>query len=88
MGSVLTGLVAAEVALTVVAVGVLIWRGLLGMKEDDHLVLSKAEAHLEREQVLIRARSNTLDGYVRKIGAVWGILLAAIVGVWLVGEFL
>ena len=61
MGSVLTGLVAVEVALSVLAVGVLIWRGLLGMKEDDHLVLSKAEAHLEREQAGIRQRSNTAD---------------------------
>ena len=83
MSSVLWGLVAVELALSVVAVGVLIWRGLLGMKEDDHLVLSKAEAHLEREQEGIRQRSNTADRYMRRIGAVWGLCLVAIVSVWL-----
>jgi hypothetical protein len=88
MGSVLMVLLAVEAALTVLAVGVLIWRGLLGMKEDDHLVLSQAEAHLEREQASIRARSNTLDRYVWKIGALWGILLTAIVSLWLAAQFL
>jgi hypothetical protein len=88
MSSVLKGLVAVELALSVLIVGVLIWRGLLGMKEDDHLVLSKAEAHLEREQADIRAKSKTIDRYARKIGLTWGLVLAAIVSVWAAGQFL
>ena len=85
MSTVLTGLVAVEVALTVVAVGVLLWRALLSVKEEDHLVLSNAEAHLEREQAGIRQRERRADRYARNIGVAWGVLLIAILGVWLLG---
>jgi hypothetical protein len=87
MSIVLMGLVAVEVAITLVGLGVLMWRGLLGMKEDDHLVLSRAEAHLEREQAEIRHKSDTLGRYMRKIGLAWGVVLAAILAAWVV-EFL
>ncbi|HEX5000248.1 MAG TPA: hypothetical protein VFY29_18650 [Terriglobia bacterium] len=88
MSNVLMGLVVVEVVLTIIGLAILMWRGLLGMKEDDHLVLSKAEAHLEREQQAIRHRSDTLGKYLSKLGIAWGALLAAIIGLWFVVEFL
>ena len=41
----LTNLLFVEIAVTAIAIAMLVWRSFMDMKEDDHLVLDDAEAH-------------------------------------------
>jgi hypothetical protein len=79
-------LIVVEVALTAVMVGLWLWRGFLDMKEDDHLLLDDAEAHLQREQGIIRARVNALSRFLVVAGVAWSLLAVAIVGGVIVTE--
>jgi uncharacterized membrane protein YhfC len=84
----MSGLSALEIlfvfwaAVTVAFVGLLIYRSLVGMKEEDTLILSAAEAKMEEEQRLILTRLSQIRPYLLGLGWLSGLLLAAIVGVW------
>jgi hypothetical protein len=84
MSGTFTSLLVVEIVITAVAVAMLLWRGLLDMKEEDHLILDDAEAHLEREQVAIRARVTTLSRYIKVLGISWSVLAVVLLGVWVV----
>jgi hypothetical protein len=62
------------------------WRGFLDMKEDDHLLLDEAEAHLQREQAAIRSRVNSLSRYIKVCGVMWVLLAMATFGAWVATE--
>jgi hypothetical protein len=86
MGGTVTVLFAVEIALTAVVLVMWMWRGFLDMKEDDHLTLTEAESHLQRDQAAIRARVNSLSRYI-KVGAVtWVLLAVGTFGTWVVQE--
>ena len=84
MSGTLTGLLVVEVVLTLAAAALFLWRGFLDMKEEDQLILSDAEAHLAREQAVIRGRVTALTRYIRLVGAGWGVLAVVILGVWVI----
>ena len=67
---------------TVLFVGLLIYRSLVGMKEEDTLILSAAEAKMEQEQRLILTRLSQIRPYLLGLGWSSGLLLAAILGLW------
>lgn len=69
-------------AVTVMFVGLLIYRSLVGMKEEDTLILSTAEAKMAEEQRLILTRLSQIRPYLLGLGWLSGILLAAILVVW------
>ena len=73
-------LLVVEIALTALMVGLWLWRGFLDMKEDDHLLLDDAEAHLQREQSVIRARVNSVSRFLIYAGVAWCLLAVVIVG--------
>jgi hypothetical protein len=83
MSGTLMSLLAVEVLLTGAAVAMFVWRGFLDMKEEDQLILDEAEAHLEREQAVIRGRVNMLSKYIKRVGVAWGVLAVVIFGVWI-----
>jgi hypothetical protein len=60
-----------------------LYRGILDMKEEDHLILDNAEAHLAREQDSIRHKATVINRYLKLVGIAWSILLVVIFGVWL-----
>jgi hypothetical protein len=62
----------------------LIWRSFEDMKEDDHLILDEAEAHLDREQALIRKKVGMLTKYIHVVGVVWSVLAVVLIGMWVV----
>jgi hypothetical protein len=76
------GLLVAEILLTATAVAMLLWRGFLDMKEEDHLILDEAEAHFAREQAAMRLRVNALSKYIKFVSVAWGALAAIIIAVW------
>ncbi len=75
-------LVVVEAVLTGAAVVMFLYRGMLDMKEEDHLILDNAEAHLAREQATIRHRVDVVSKYLRVVGVLWAVLLVTIFGVW------
>ena len=84
MAGTLTNLLFVEIAVSAVAIGILIWRSFMDMKEDDHLVLDEAEAHLGREQAQIREKVNTLTRYLHVVGVVWSVLAVVLAGLFVV----
>jgi hypothetical protein len=69
-------------AATAILVGLLIYRALLSMKEDDQLFLGEGERHLAQEQAVIVGKVQTLSRYSLIMGIVSGALLLAIGGIW------
>ena len=84
MAGTLTNLLFVEIAVTVVAIAMFIWRSFMDMKEDDHLILDEAEAHLDREQAVIRQKVNMLTKYIHVVGVVWCVLAVALAGLFVV----
>ena len=86
MSSTIMVLLVVELALTALTLAMWLWRGFLDMKEDDHLVLDEAEAHLQREQAAIRAKVTFLSRYIKVFGVIWVLLGVATFGTWVVTE--
>ncbi|HET9942718.1 MAG TPA: hypothetical protein VFR05_05220 [Terriglobia bacterium] len=86
MSGTVTVLLAVEIALTALVLVMWMWRGFLDMKEDDHLLLSEAESHLQREQAAIRARVSSLTRYIKVFAVMWVMLAVGTLGTWIVSE--
>ena len=82
MNGTLMSLVVVEAVLTAAAIVMFIYRGALDMKEEDHLMLDNAEAHLAREQASIRRKVTMLSRYIKVLSIAWGVLLLAIFSLW------
>jgi hypothetical protein len=82
MTGTLTSLLFIEVAITVIVAIMLIWRSFENMKEEDHLILDEAEAHLDREQAVIRKKVGMLTKYIHVVGVVWSVLAVVLIGMW------
>jgi uncharacterized membrane protein YhfC len=84
----MSGLSALEILLilwavvTVAFVALLMYRSLVGMKEEDTLILSAAETKMEQEQRLILTRLSQIRPYLLGLGWLSGLLLLAILGLW------
>ena len=83
MNGTFTSLIVVEAVLTGAAILMFLYRGMLDMKEEDHIILDNAEAHLAREQDDIRRKVTVLSRYLKVIAVAWAVLLVAIVGVWI-----
>ena len=84
MNGAFTSLLIVEIVLTAAAVAMFLWRGILDMKEEDHLLLDEAESHLVREQASIRDRVTMLSRYIKVVTVAWGVLAVVIFGLWVV----
>jgi hypothetical protein len=83
MTGALLSLVVVEAVLTGAAVIMFLYRGMLDLKEEDHLVLDSAEAHLVRDQASIRHKLDVVGHYLKIVAIAWVIGLVAIFGVWM-----
>jgi hypothetical protein len=81
--SVLTAIWAAE---TAVLVGLLIYRALLGMREDDRLFLGAGDEREATQQHQLQAKIVHLNKYAIVLGIVSGVLLMAAASLWVYGE--
>ncbi len=79
----LTYLLIAWGAVTVLFIGLLIWQSILSNKEDDQLFLDSAEEHMAREQREIVARIAKLSRPITTTGIASAALLLVMAGVWL-----
>jgi len=82
MNGTFMSLVVFEAVLTGAAIVMFLYRGMLDMKEEDHIILDNAEAHLAREQDQIRHKVNVISRYLRVVAVLWTVGLIAMLGVW------
>ncbi|MBI4471068.1 MAG: hypothetical protein HY646_00265 [Acidobacteria bacterium] len=82
MSATLISLLVVEVILTAAAIVLFVYRSMLDMKEEDHIIIDEAESHLARDQAVIRQRANALGKYMKVVGIAWCILAVAIFGLW------
>jgi hypothetical protein len=83
MNGTFMSLVVVEAVLTGAALLMFLYRGVLDMKEEDHIILDSAESHLAREQDSIRRKATALGRYLKVVSILWAILLVAIGGLWI-----
>jgi len=69
--------------LTLVLVGLMIYRSTLEMHEDDQLFLNDSESHMQAEQAELQVRMNKITPFVRIFGAASGMLVLVIAGMWI-----
>ena len=60
-----------------------IYRSILGNREEDQLFLDRAEAALEQEQLEVVSQINRLDPVIRWVGIATGGLLVLIFAWWI-----
>lgn len=69
-------------AVTVVLLGAVIYRALVGIHEENQIFLDRAEAAMEKEQVETLRRIHSIDSYIKFLGIASGVLLLALAGIW------
>jgi len=65
-----------------VLVGLLIYRALIGMREEDQLFLASGEEHIAREQQVLQARIANVNKFAVWLGVLSGVLLIAVASMW------
>jgi hypothetical protein len=79
----LTLLMISWIVITVVLVGVVVYRGTLSSREDDEIIISEAEQHHFQEQQVILARMMRLTRPIIALGVISGVLLLTSAGLWM-----
>ena len=69
-------------SVTVVLVALLIYRALIGMREEDQLFLATGEEHMAREQQVLQARISNVNKFAIWLGVLSGLLLIAMASLW------
>jgi hypothetical protein len=69
-------------SVTVVLVALLIYRALIGMREEDQLFLASGEEHMAREQQVLQARISNVNKFAIWLGVLSGLLLIAMASLW------
>jgi len=69
-------------SVTVILVGLLIYRALIGMREEDQLFLASGEEHMARDQQVLQARIANVNKFAVWLGALSGLLLIGIIAMW------
>jgi hypothetical protein len=76
----MTTLLILWATVTVVLIGLMIYRGTLRMHEDGQIFLAEAEDHLAKEQAQLIVRMDQLQPWVRISGASSAVLILVIAG--------
>ncbi|PYX61965.1 MAG: hypothetical protein DMG73_01510 [Acidobacteria bacterium] len=79
----LIGLLVVWGVLTAILIILLIYRSTLTMHEDDQLFLNESDTHMEQEQAEVLSKVNKISPYVKVLGAVSGVLILVIAGIYL-----
>ncbi len=80
--SLLMTLLVVWIALTAVLLAFLIYRSILGFREDDQISLTRAEVAKEQEQIDVTRRINRLDSIIKRLALASGGLLLLIAVIW------
>jgi len=80
--SLLAWLVIAWGAITSILVLLLVYRGMIGMHQEDQVFLSGAGKAFEAENAETEARLSRLRPYVRAVSLVSAVLAVAVAAIW------
>lgn len=69
-------------SVTVILVGLLIYRALIGMREEDQLFLASGEEHQAEEQQILQARIHSVNKFAVWLGILSGLLLIGMASLW------
>jgi hypothetical protein len=69
-------------SVTVVLVALLIYRALIGMREEDQLFLASGEEHLARDQKILQTRISNVNKFAVWLGVLSGLLLVGLATMW------
>jgi hypothetical protein len=69
-------------SVTVVLVGLLIYRALIGMREEDQLFLASGEEHQAHEQQVLQARIASVNKFAVWLGIISALLLIGVATLW------
>ena len=69
-------------SVTAILVGLLIYRAMIGMREDDQLFLASGEEHQAHEQQVLQARIHSVNKYAVWLGVLSGLLLIGMASFW------
>lgn len=69
-------------SVTVILVGLLIYRALIGMREEDQLFLASGEEHMARDQQVLQARISSVNKLAVWLGILSALLLIGLAGIW------
>ena len=74
-------------SVTVVLVGLLIYRALIGMREEDQLFLASGGEQIAREQQVLQARISSVNKFAVWLGILSALLLIGMATMWVVANF-
>jgi hypothetical protein len=69
-------------SVTVILVGLLIYRALIGMREEDQLFLASGEEHMARDQQVLQARISSVNKLAVWLGILSALLLIGLATIW------
>jgi hypothetical protein len=67
---------------TVILVALLIYRALIGLREEDQLFLATGEEHLAHDQQVLQARISHVNKFAVWLGVLSALLLIAMASLW------
>jgi hypothetical protein len=79
----LVGLLIAWGVLTAILIILLIYRSTLTIHEDDSIFLGDTESQMEKDQVEILAKMNKITPIVKVLGALSGVMILVIAGLFI-----
>ena len=74
-------------SVTAILVALLIYRALIGMREEDQLFLASGEEHLARDQKVLQTRISHVNKFAVWLGVLSGLLLIGVATMWVVENF-
>ena len=84
----LSALMVVWAVATAILIGLLIYKALLSLREDDQIFLGTGEKHLEDEQVALAGKMQSVGRYSMIFGVLSVVLLLAMAGVWTYQELM
>jgi hypothetical protein len=69
-------------SVTVILVALLIYRALIGMREEDQLFLASGEEHMARDQQVLQARISHVNKFAVWLGILSALLLIGVASMW------
>ena len=73
-------------SVTVVLVGLLIYRALIGMREEDQLFLASGEEHQAHEQQVLQARISNVNKLAVWLGILSAVLAIGVATMWVMAN--
>ena len=69
-------------AITLVLAALFMWRYLAGFQEDNVVILDETEAPFAAEQVIVVAKLQRINSWIKTVGGIWALAFLGMICVW------